>query len=264
MSTVLEVSNLTKRFEGLIAVKNVSFKVEERRIHSLIGPNGAGKTTTLRMINGTLEPTLGTVKFFGQDITGLPAYKIARMGIGRTFQNIKQFGSLTVLENLMVGAMYKHNKGGVLRMLLNVKETNRLEREVREKAKKTLEDIGMYHLRNEFAGNLAYGRQKMLELGRAMIGDPKLILLDEPAAGLNPSERVEFVQILQHVYESGIDLFMIEHNMDVVMNISHDITVLNFGQKIAEGSPSEIQSNPEVIKAYLGERYTAINKEAKA
>ncbi|MDO4321655.1 MAG: ABC transporter ATP-binding protein [Lachnospiraceae bacterium] len=261
MGTVLEVTNLTKKYEGLLAVNKVNFKVEERRIHSLIGPNGAGKTTTLSMINGTVEPTLGTVKFFGQDITGMPAYKIAQIGIGRTFQNIKQFGSLTVRENLMVGAMYKHNKGGVLRMLLRVSETDRLEKEMREKADEVLQYIGMYELRDEYAGNLAYGRQKLLELGRAMIGEPKLILLDEPAAGLNPSERVEFVQILQKVYDSGIDLFLIEHNMDVVMNISHDITVLNFGQKIAEGSPSEIQSNPEVIKAYLGDRYTTINKE---
>ena len=262
MSAVLEVRNLTKKFEGLTAVKNVSFDVRERRIHSLIGPNGAGKTTTLSMINGTLEPTIGTIKFYGDDITGMPTYKISRIGIGRTFQNIKQFGSLTALENLMVGAMYKHNRGGVLHMLLHVSETNRLEREIRMRAEETLEFIGMYDLRNEFAANLAYGRQKLLELGRAMIGEPKMILLDEPAAGLNPSERVEFLRILQKVYEKGIDLFLIEHNMDIVMNISHDITVLNFGEKIAEGSPEEIQNNPEVIRAYLGDRYTRIRKGA--
>lgn len=260
MSTILEVEGLTKRFEGLIAVNNVSFRIEGRRIHSLIGPNGAGKTTTLSMINGTLEPTLGTIRFLGKNITGMPTYKISQMGIGRTFQNIKQFSSLTVRENLMVGAMYKHNKGGVLHMLLHVQETNRMEREMREKADDVLQYIGMYELRNEYAGNLAYGRQKLLELGRALIGEPKLILLDEPAAGLNPTERIDFVEILQRVYESGIDLFLIEHNMDVVMNISHDITVLNFGEKIAEGSPQEIQRNPQVIKAYLGDRYAAINK----
>lgn len=255
MKVVLEASNLTKIFGGLEAVKDVNITVREREIHALIGPNGAGKTTTLSMINGTLKPTQGEVVFCGEKITGLAPYKVAARGMGRTFQNIKQFGSLTVLENLMMGGMSKNNPGGVLHMLLYARETKEIEEKVRGQAEKIASQIGMFDMRNEYAGNLPYGRQKVLELGRALMGEPALILLDEPAAGLNPSERAEFVEILQKVYESGIDLFLIEHNMDVVMNISHKITVLNFGRKIAEGTPSEVANNEAVIKAYLGDRY---------
>lgn len=256
MSILLETKNLTKRFGGLEAVKDVNIQVKEREIHALIGPNGAGKTTTLSMINGTLRPTTGEVLFLGQEVTGKPTYVVANLGIGRTFQNIKQFGSLTVLENLMVGGMSHYNKGGVLHMLLHLKETRHMEEAVEEKAKEILSRIGMEAFEKEYAGNLPYGRQKVLELGRALMGDPRLILLDEPAAGLNPSERAEFVEILKNVYESGIDLFLIEHNMDVVMNISHRITVLNFGRQIAEGTPQEIANNETVIKAYLGDRFS--------
>jgi len=261
MKTILEVKNLTKRYEGLVAVNNVDIQVKERKIHALIGPNGAGKTTTLSMINGTTPPTEGQILLFGEDVTGLPAHRIAQKGMGRTYQNIKLFGSLTVLDNLMVGAMCNHNKGGVVHFLLNIRESNRMEKAMQEKACQVAEELGIYHLKDEYARNLPYGRQKVLELGRAMMGDPKIILLDEPAAGLNPAERSQFVDILQKVYEQGTDMFLIEHNMDVVMNISHMITVLNFGQKIAEGTPSEIQSNPEVIRAYLGNRYKVIGEE---
>ncbi|MDO4323458.1 MAG: ABC transporter ATP-binding protein [Lachnospiraceae bacterium] len=261
MKTVLEVTDLTKVFGGLEAVKDVNITVKEREIHALIGPNGAGKTTTLSMINGTLAPTAGRIVFRGEDITGLAPHKVALKGMGRTFQNIKQFGTLTVLENLMVGGMSQNNKGGVLHMLLHTKETREMEHRVREKAEYIADEIGMYGLKDEYAENLPYGRQKVLELGRAMMSDPALILLDEPAAGLNPSERAEFVEILQKVYGKGIDLFLIEHNMDVVMNISHRITVLNFGRKIAEGTPSEVANNDDVIEAYLGDRFAKNKKK---
>lgn len=263
METILKIEGLTKRFSGLTAVDNVSLEVRKREVHALIGPNGAGKTTTLNMVNGILPATEGTVTFYGADITKQPAYKIARMGMGRTYQNMKLFTSLTVLENLMVGGHYAHTKGGLLRFLGFPTESVRFERQLRDKAQEVLEFIGMSQYGGEVIGDLPYGRQKVAELGRALMSDPKLILLDEPAAGLNPTERKEFLEILQKVYDSDVDLFMIEHNMDVVMNISHRITVLNFGSKIAQGTPNEIQNNPEVIKAYLGDKYTAIQKNTE-
>lgn len=251
---ILEVQHLTKRFYGLVAVNDLNFQVKRRRIHALIGPNGAGKTTTVNMITGENPQTAGEVLFMGKSISREPVYERANQGIGRTFQNIKLFSSMTVMENLMIGAQAKTNRN-ILSWLVGVKKANQEEKMLREKAEEVLNFIGMYRYRDEIVSNLAYGRQKMTELGRTLMTDPKLILLDEPAAGLNPSERKEFITIIQKVYEKNVDMFMIEHNMDVVMNLSHDITVLNFGSKIASGSPKEIQQNEEVIKAYLGEGY---------
>ena len=259
MKTILELQHVTKHFKGLVAVNDVSITVKERQIHALIGPNGAGKTTTVNMINGTLPTTEGTIEFLGKRIDGAPTYKIAQMGMGRTFQNIKMFGTLSVLENMMVGAHHIGMKSGIIRTLLDFKGAKAEEEMLREKAMDTLKFIGIYDLKDELVSNLAYGRQKIAEFGRALMIEPKLILLDEPAAGLNPSERKEFVDVLKRAYEEKlIDFFLIEHNMDVVMNLSHMITVLNFGSKIAEGTPGEIQANPTVIKAYLGERYKAV------
>ncbi len=251
---ILEVQHLTKRFYGLVAVNDLNFQVKKRRIHALIGPNGAGKTTTVNMITGENPQTTGDVLFMGKSISKEPVYERACQGIGRTFQNIKLFSSMTVMENLMIGAQAKTNRN-ILSWLVGVKKANQEEKMLREKAEEILNFIGMYKYKNEIVSNLAYGRQKMTELGRTLMTDPKLILLDEPAAGLNPSERKEFISIIQKVYEQEVDMFLIEHNMDVVMNLSHDITVLNFGCKIASGSPKEIQQNEEVIKAYLGEGY---------
>lgn len=256
---ILKVSKLSKFFGGLHAVENVDINMKRGTIHALIGPNGAGKTTTLSMINGTLRPTSGSIAFNGREISNLETNRIARMGVARTFQNIKLFSSMTVLENIMVGGHSLYTKGSILRFLFNIRESNRLEREMREKAEEIARFIGVYELKDQVLGNIAYGRQKVTELGRAMMLDPKLILLDEPAAGLNPAERAEFIDILQKIHEKGTDLFLIEHNMDVVMSISDQITVLNFGRKIAEGVPSEIQHNTDVIKAYLGEEYEVVS-----
>lgn len=254
METVLKLEGVTKRFSGLVAVNNLSISMRERTIHSLIGPNGSGKSTTINVITGALPVTEGSIFHRNVKISELPTYKITRTGVSRTFQNLKLFNSMTVMENLMVG-MHMNTKQGLISFLLNPGAAIKEERAMAEKAEEILHYIGMYKLKDEYVNNIAYGKQKMTELGRALMTEPKLLLLDEPAAGLNPSERVEFVDILIKVFESGIDLFLIEHNMDVVMNISHQITVINFGAKIAEGDRKSIQEDPEVIKAYLGDRY---------
>lgn len=256
MGDILNVSHLTKRFSGLVAVDDLSLTVKERQIHTLIGPNGAGKSTTINLITGVLKGDTGTITFDGKDISKTPTYKIAQMGLGRTFQNIKLFGAMSVIENLMVGA-HKNTSQGIVNFLWNTKRAKEEEEKMRAHAEQVLKQIDMYQYRNDMVNELPYGLRKMTELGRTLMTDPKMILLDEPAAGLNPSERQEFIQHLKDAYDSGIDLFLIEHNMDVVMSISHYITVINFGAKIAEGEPKEVVNNPEVIKAYLGSRFKA-------
>lgn len=254
MSTILHLKNVTKKFGGLTAVNNLTIDVKENQVHALIGPNGAGKTTVTNLIFGVLKADEGEIVFNDEKINSFPTYQIARKGIGRTFQNIKLFGSMTAAENIMIGG-HSNTKLGMLHSLYNPFASAKEEKILREKAEEVLEFLGMYNLKDEMVKNLPYGRQKVLELGRTMMTNPKLILLDEPAAGLNPSERLEFVSIMAKLYKQGKTLFLIEHNMDVVMTMSHNITVLNFGAKIAEGTPKEIQNNDEVIMAYLGNRY---------
>ncbi len=256
MDTILKIEHLTKRFEGLVAVNDLSIDVKKRCIHTLIGPNGSGKSTTVNLITGTTAPTSGKIYFKDIEVTGEPTHKIARMGLGRTFQNIKLFSAMSVIDNLMVGA-YKNTKQGIVSFIVNPVVARREEIYLREKAEEILEFLELTQYRNEMVGSLPYGLQKMTELGRTLMSEPDLILLDEPAAGLNPSERKLFIEYLQKVYEGGIDLFLIEHNMDVVMSISHRITVINFGTRIIEGSPQEVVNNPEVIKAYLGDKFKA-------
>ncbi len=258
-TSILKLTDVTKRFGGLLAVDSLNIDVKEHSVHSLIGPNGAGKTTTVNLITGVLPVTSGTVEFDGQNVTGKKTYEIARLGIGRTFQNIKVFQTMTLLENIMVGGN-QLTKMGLVRTILDFKGSANEEKMLKEKAESLLDKLGMYHLRNEYMKNLPYGRQKISEIARAMMTDPKLILLDEPAAGLNPSERVELVKVIQKSYDEGFTFFLIEHNMDVVMNLSDDITVLSFGKKIAAGTPAEIRDNDEVITAYLGSAFVK-NKE---
>lgn len=251
---ILKLSNVEKRFGGLQAVSPLDIDVHAHTIHALIGPNGAGKTTTVNMITGVYPVTAGTIEFMGQDITSKKTFEIARMGIGRTFQNIKVFQNMTLLENIMVGG-HELTKIGIVRGILDFSGTAAEEKMLTEKAESLLNDLGMHHLRNEVMKNLPYGRQKISEIARAMMTDPKLILLDEPAAGLNPSERAELVSVIRKSHEAGYTFFLIEHNMDVVMNLSDDITVLSFGKKIASGKPEEIKNNDEVITAYLGSAF---------
>lgn len=255
MSDILRVENMTMCFGGIVAVNDVSFRMEKRTIHSLIGPNGAGKTTMISMINGTLPVPGGKVYFDGEDITNKPTYFIARKGMGRTFQNIKLFDSMTVEENLLMGASYLYEYDNFIKFLATPMRQRRLDRRAREAAGEIMNAFNIYHMKDEPVGRLAYGHKKIIELARTVISKPKLILLDEPAAGLNPTERQEFVEIIRNVFQSGIDFFIIEHNMDVVMNLSDRITVINFGEKIAEGAPEEIRNNDVVIEAYLGDRF---------
>jgi len=254
MSNMLELKNITKQFGGLTAVNDLSMIVKEHEIHALIGPNGAGKTTCTNMIEGVYHPTSGQIYYKDQEITNKNTHEIARLGIGRTFQNIKLYDTMTALENVMVGG-HQLTKLDLFPSILNPIGLLKEDAMLKEKAERLLNYVGLYKIKDEYVKNLPYGNKKVLEVARALMMDPELLLLDEPAAGLNPSERSEFVSLIRKIFDEGKTIFMIEHNMDVIMNVSHQITVVNFGAKIAEGTPKEIQTNPEVIKAYLGERY---------
>lgn len=251
MAEILTIEKVTMQFGGLRAVDSVDAVVQEGEIRAIIGPNGAGKTTLLNMIDGFYRPTSGRIRFQGQDITGLPSYAIASRGIARTFQNVRLFKELTILQNIMIGR-HVQLKQASWQAILRTPKFLAEERQAREDAKRYLKSMGLEGKENIKAKNVSYGQLKLTEIARALAQQPKVLLLDEPAAGLNPSETKTFSELILRVRDQGITVVLVEHNMRLVMAVADVITVLNFGEKIAEGPPQEIRNNPEVIQAYLG------------
>lgn len=252
MSNVLEAKGISVQFGGLLAVNSVDFDIPKQSVVSLIGPNGAGKTTFFNVLTGLYKPSAGSINYDGRDITDLPPHKIAESGIARTFQNIRLFGLMTAQENLLV-AMHSHLKAGITSTILRTPKQRREEREAEERAQEILDFAGIGKWTHEFARNLSYGDQRRLEVARALALQPKVLLLDEPTAGMNPQESQVFIDFIRRlVKERDISIMLIEHDMKVVMSVSERITVLDQGEKIAEGTPDQIKNNARVVEAYLG------------
>ncbi len=249
---MLEVSAITQVFGGVTALDDVSFCAAKGAITGVIGPNGAGKTTLFNIITGIYRQTSGRVTLEGKDISGLPPERLARRGLVRTFQNIELFGGMSVLENVMVG-LHTKSSSGVLSCALKMPWSIAEERRIRTEAMKWLEFTAIADLADVTAGNLPFGKGRLLEIARALAVGPAIILMDEPAAGLNSRETLALARLIQAIREMGITVVLVEHDMELVMDICDRIVVLNLGKKLAEGTPREIQENPEVIAAYLGE-----------
>lgn len=250
---LLDVSGLSMRFGGLLAVDQVALQVNEGQIVSLIGPNGAGKTTVFNCLTGFYKPSAGSIRFRGEEVSGVPGFRLARKGMVRTFQHVRLFKQMTVVENLLV-AQHHHMNTSMLAGLFKTPGFRRSEKEAMERAAWWLERTGLLDFANRTAGTLAYGQQRRLEIARCMVTRPSLLMLDEPAAGLNPSETVDLQELIAELRgEQGMTILLIEHDMKLVMGISDHIVVINQGSPLAQGTPAEVRQNPDVIKAYLGE-----------
>ncbi|MCO1602206.1 ABC transporter ATP-binding protein [Desulfosporosinus nitroreducens] len=249
--SLLTLDNVTIRFGGLTAVDTVNLEIKQGEILALIGPNGAGKSTVFNLITSIYKPTEGTISLAGKPLVGIPTHKIAEMGVTRTFQTIRLFSELSVLDNVKIGA-HCRGKAGLFQAFTRLPGMKREEAEIEEKAIKALKFLDLETKCEEMAKNLSYGEQRRLEIARALVSKPKLLLLDEPAAGMNPQEKVVLMEMIRRIRDTGITIFLVEHDMKLVMGISERIAVLDYGKLIAEGTPLEVRSNNAVIEAYLG------------
>ncbi|MBA2962034.1 MULTISPECIES: ATP-binding cassette domain-containing protein [Ramlibacter] len=254
---MLEIRNVTKRFGGLAAVNDVSTTVERGKVNAIIGPNGAGKTTFFHLVGGTIPPSSGTIAYEGRDITGLRADQVARLGISRTFQATTLFDMATVLDNLIVGHRLR-TRSGLLDVLFDSRRLRDDERACREKAAAALDFVGLSHVAQRLAGDISQEERKRVAFALALSTDPQLVLLDEPAGGVNPEETQGLADLIRKFVRHGITVCLIEHKMDMIMSLADKIMVLNYGEKIAEGTPAEIRRNPAVIDAYLGSEHADV------
>jgi len=256
MANILETKNLTKLFGGIVACNDLSFNVEEGKIKGLIGPNGAGKTTIFNLVTGVYKPTGGEIFFQGKQIGGQQPDRVVKQGITRTFQNIRLFKNLSLLENIVIALDLKHTDYHIFGALVRGLGVRRKEKDLRRQALEYLDIVGLADRPQDRADSLPYGLQRKLEIARALALEPRLLLLDEPAAGMNPEESLGLAQLVRKVKEQfDLTVLLIEHHMDVVMELCDHIVVMNFGEKLAEGTPEEIQNHPAVLEAYLGEDY---------